>query len=85
MLEAGAPEALDALGARAWFADAFIEIDETRFPGQAIELIERFGAEVNLANVPPGHVIRLEGFRRGLGHAMDYPYFRRRLAERGEG
>ncbi len=82
MLEQAAPEALDALRDRDWFEVAFIEIDEARFPGQAVELIERFGPEVNLANVPAGHAIRLEGFRRGLGRAMDYPYFRKRLAQR---
>jgi hypothetical protein len=27
---------------------------------------------VNLANVTPGQVLRLEGFRRGIGRAVNY-------------
>jgi phosphosulfolactate synthase len=35
-------------------------------------MIRDFGPEVSLANVAPGQVLRLEGFRRGIGRAVDY-------------
>jgi len=34
--------------------------------------VKTFGPEVNLANITPGQVLRLEGFRRGIGRAVDY-------------
>ena len=31
-----------------------------------------FGRDVNLANIAPGQVLRLEGFRQGVGRAVNY-------------
>lgn len=58
------------------FKDLFIEVDNDRFPGQHTDLIKRFGPEINLANVGPAHVIRLESFRRGCGRQIDYPFMK---------
>jgi phosphosulfolactate synthase len=35
-------------------------------------LIKDYGPDVNLANIAPGQVMRLEGFRRGVGRAVNY-------------
>jgi phosphosulfolactate synthase len=47
-------------------------VDPYRFPQQHAQIIRDFGPEVNLANVTPGQVLRLEGFRLGIGRAVDY-------------
>lgn len=75
------PDELKTLKSAPWFDAIFIEIDSDRFPTQHIDMIKQFGPEVNLANVAPAHVIRLENFRRGRGRAMDYPFFRKLAAE----
>jgi phosphosulfolactate synthase len=54
-----------------------IEVDPYRFPQQHAKIIQDFGPEVNLANVTPGQVLRLEGFRRGIGRAVDYSLLER--------
>lgn len=81
LLAAERPDELEALKSAAWFEAVFIEIDSDRFPDQHIEMIRRFGPDVNLANVAPAHIIRLENFRRGLGRAVDYPFFKALAAE----
>ncbi len=72
MLVAARADAIPALQAQPWFDRLIIEADPYRFPQQHVELIKTFGIEVNLANVTPGQVLRLEGFRRGIGRAVDY-------------
>ena len=72
MLVAARADAIPALKAQPWFDRLLIEADPYRFPQQHVELIKTFGVEVNLANVTPGQVLRLEGFRRGIGRAVDY-------------
>ena len=69
--------AIPALMAQPWFGRLLIEADPYRFPHQHVELIRTFGVEVNLANVTPGQVLRLEGFRRGIGRAVDYSIIER--------
>lgn len=76
LLAAEKPDELEALKSASWFNAVFVEIDSDRFPDQHIDMIKRFGPDVNLANVAPAHIIRLENFRRGLGRAVDYPFFR---------
>jgi phosphosulfolactate synthase len=66
------PDVLRTLPAQPWFEHIVIEADPYRFPGQHIEILRDFGPEVNLANVAPGQVLRLEGFRRGIGRAVNY-------------
>jgi phosphosulfolactate synthase len=72
LLAAGGRDALAALAAQPWFEHVLIEVDPYRFPGQHVKMIRDFGPEVNLANVTPGQVLRLEGFRRGIGRAINY-------------
>ena len=57
---------------KGWFDRLLIEADPYRFPKQCAELVQTFGPEVNLANITPGQVLRLEGFRLGIGRAVDY-------------
>ena len=70
-------DAIPALMAQPWFSRLLIEADPYRFPQQHVELIRTFGVEVNLANITPGQVLRLEGFRRGIGRAVDYSIIER--------
>jgi phosphosulfolactate synthase len=35
-------------------------------------MLRDFGRDVNLANIAPGQVLRLEGFRQGVGRAVNY-------------
>jgi phosphosulfolactate synthase len=72
LLAAQGADALAALAAQPWFDHVLIEVDPYRFPAQHVKMIQDFGAEVNLANVAPGQVLRLEGFRRGIGRAVNY-------------
>lgn len=70
-----APDRLGELARRDWFERVLIEADPYRFPAQHVELIGQFGRDVNLANVAPGQVFRLEGLRRGIGRAVNYSMF----------
>jgi phosphosulfolactate synthase len=72
LLAQQSPESLRLLGAQPWFEHVLIEVDPYRFPQQHVQLLRDFGAEVNLANVTPGQVLRLEGLRRGIGRAVNY-------------
>ena len=72
MLAAKNPGALGELARETWFEDVLIEVDPYRFPQQHVQMIRDFGPEVSLANVAPGQVLRLEGFRRGVGRAVNY-------------
>jgi phosphosulfolactate synthase len=77
MLVAARADAIPALQAQPWFERLLIEADPYRFPKQHVELIGTFGNEVNLANITPGQVLRLEGFRRGIGRGVDYSIIKR--------
>ena len=77
MLVAARADAVAALMTQPWFDRLLIEADPYRFPQQHVELIRTFGNEVNLANITPGQVLRLEGFRRGIGRAVDYSIIKR--------
>jgi phosphosulfolactate synthase len=74
-----APEQLKAMASAPWFERILIEADPYRFPKQHVSLLKNFGIDVNLANIAPGHALRLEGLRRGIGRAVDYSL----LAEQG--
>lgn len=63
---------LDELRRQNWFDRIIIEADPYRFPQQHVGLIEQFGPDVNLCNIASGQVLRLEGFRRGIGRAVGY-------------
>jgi len=60
----------------------FIEVNSEDFPNQHLALIERFGPDVNLANVAPAHGYKLELLRRVRGRRIDYPFFREPIAAR---
>ena len=72
MLVKAAPGALAEIARQPWYDKLLIEVDPYRFPQQHAGLLETFGPEINLANVTPGQVLRLEGLRRGIGRAVDY-------------
>jgi phosphosulfolactate synthase len=72
LLARDTPDALMALAAQPWFDNIIIEVDPYRFPEQHVKILRDFGPEVNLANVTPGQILRLEGFRRGIGRAVNY-------------
>ncbi|HEX6006490.1 MAG TPA: phosphosulfolactate synthase [Burkholderiales bacterium] len=72
LLVRDAPDAIRTLAAEPWFDAVVIEADPYRFPQQHVELLRDFGPEANLANITPGQVLRLEGFRRGIGRAVNY-------------
>lgn len=63
---------LDELARQAWFEHVWVEADPYAFPRQHVALLDTFGLDVNLANVAAGQALRLEGFRRGIGRAVDY-------------
>jgi phosphosulfolactate synthase len=65
-------DALGALSRQPWFEQILIEVDPYRFPQQHAQIIRDFGPDVNLANVTPGQILRVEGFRCGIGRAVDY-------------
>jgi phosphosulfolactate synthase len=72
LLARDAPKAVAALAAQPWFDHVVIEADPYRFPQQHVQLLRDFGPEANLANITPGQILRLEGFRRGIGRAVNY-------------
>jgi phosphosulfolactate synthase len=72
LLARDTPDALLSLAAQPWFDRVIIEVDPYRFPEQHVKILRDFGPEVNLANVTPGQILRLEGFRRGVGRAVNY-------------
>lgn len=72
LLVNSAPGAIDALRRQPWFKHLLIEVDPYRFPQQHAQMVRDFGPEVNLANVTPGQALRMEGFRQGIGRAVDY-------------
>jgi phosphosulfolactate synthase len=72
LLANSSADALRRLPQQPWFDHILIELDPYRFPQQHAQIIRDFGSEVNLANVTPGQVLRVEGFRRGIGRAVDY-------------
>jgi phosphosulfolactate synthase len=77
MLVAARADAIPELKKQSWFDRLLIEADPYRFPQQHAGLINTFGNEVNLANITPGQVLRLEGFRRGIGRGVDYSIIKR--------
>lgn len=82
LLAAERPDELVAMKSAPWLDDIFIEVDTNEFPTRQIALIERFGPEVNMANVAPSHVYKIEMLRRGRGRWIDYPFFRDMVAQK---
>ncbi len=72
LLARDAPDSLRTLSAQDWFDHVVIEADPYRFPQQHVQMLRDFGRDVNLANIAPGQVLRLEGFRQGVGRAVNY-------------
>ena len=72
LLARDAPDAIATLAAQPWFDHVVIEADPYRVPQQHVQLLRDFGPEANLANITPGQILRLEGFRRGIGRAVNY-------------
>ena len=72
LLAADKPDALVSLAREPWFEHLVIEADPYRFPEQHVKLLRDFGNDVNLANITAGQILRLEGFRQGIGRAVNY-------------
>lgn len=72
LLAKDAPDSLKALSSQDWFDHVVIEADPYRFPQQHVQMLRDFGRDVNLANIAPGQILRLEGFRQGVGRAVNY-------------
>lgn len=72
LLAKDAPESIKTMSAQDWFDHVVIEADPYRFPQQHVQMLRDFGRDVNLANIAPGQVLRLEGFRQGVGRAVNY-------------
>ncbi|MEX0827557.1 MAG: phosphosulfolactate synthase [Haliea sp.] len=72
LLAAEAPQVLNALGQQPWFDHVVLEPDTGQYPKQHCWMIEAFGPNVSMCNIRAGHVIRMEGFRRGLGRQVHY-------------
>lgn len=70
------PTVLERIVEESWISNVFFEVDPTKFPQSHVAQIERFGAQVNLANVAVGQALRLEGLRRGVGRGVDYAMFK---------
>ncbi len=85
LLDQERPGEMDEMAKAPWFEHVFLEVESDRFPRQHADLIARFGPGVNLANVAPGHVIRLENLRRGRGRPIDNPFFKELVATFEEG
>lgn len=83
MLAEAAPDEFHKLPQQSWYKHVVIEPDPFRFPKQHIELIRDFGPDVSLCNVTPEQVIKLEGFRRGIGRAVQYSYLSDALKQKG--
>lgn len=72
LLARDAPDRLQQLSAQDWFSHVVIEADPYCFPQQHVQMLRDFGRDVNLANIAPGQILRLEGFRQGIGRAVNY-------------
>ena len=83
LLAAKRPDEFEAMKSAEWMDRVFIEVETGEFPKPQIDLIERFGPDVNIANVAPAHVYKLEMLRRGRGRWIDYPFFRDLVASHG--
>lgn len=66
------PRLLTEITQSAWFDKVFIEANPYAFPKEHVELLEKFGADVNLANITADQALRLQGLRYGIGRAMNY-------------
>ena len=67
-------QALQALPKQPWFKHCVLEPDPYSFPQQHIQMIKDFGPDVSLCNVTPEQVLKLEGFRRGIGRPVQYSF-----------
>ena len=74
MLAEGSPAEYKKLRDQKWYPHIVIEPDPYRFPKQHVELIQEFGPDVSLCNVSAEQVLKLEGFRRGIGRAVHFSY-----------
>ncbi len=72
LLARDSPQRLRELSAQDWFEHVVIEADPYCFPQQHVQMLRDFGRDVNLANIAPGQILRLEGFRQGIGRAVNY-------------
>ena len=66
------PGILSAIVKSAWFHHVFIEADPYAFPKGHVELLDKFGKDVNLANITADQALRMQGFRYGIGRAVNY-------------
>jgi phosphosulfolactate synthase len=74
MLAEATPKEFLKLRDQTWYPHIVIEPDPYRFPKQHVDLIEKFGPDVSLCNVSAEQVLKLEGFRRGIGRAVHFSF-----------
>jgi phosphosulfolactate synthase len=74
MLAEATPKEFLKLRDQKWYPHIVIEPDPYRFPKQHVDLIEKFGPDVSLCNVSAEQVLKLEGFRRGIGRAVHFSF-----------
>ena len=79
MLAAENPQTFQSLSQQHWFKHCVLEPDPYSFPQQHIQMLEDFGADVSLCNVTPDQVLKLEGFRRGIGRPVQYSFLSKDL------
>lgn len=66
------PKVLTEITKSAWFDKVFIEANPYTFPKEHVDLLEKFGADVNLANITADQALRMQGLRYGIGRAVNY-------------
>lgn len=74
MLASENPKAFQTLPKQPWFKHCVLEPDPYSFPQQHIQMINDFGPDISLCNVTPEQVLKLEGFRRGIGRPVQYSF-----------
>lgn len=72
VLERDAPQRLEEIKHKEWFSKLFFEADPWNFPKQHVHLLKTFGNDVNLSNVAPGHLLRLEDCRLGMARPVNF-------------
>ncbi|NYT23247.1 phosphosulfolactate synthase [Alcaligenaceae bacterium] len=66
------PDVLSQIIGSSWFDKIFIEANPYTFPKEHVGLLDKFGADVNLANIAADQALRLQGLRYGIGRAVNY-------------
>ncbi|GEM_PF-410271 len=69
-----APETLVELRKQPWMSKLFFEPDPFSFPKQHVRMLEQFGTDLNMCNIAPGQVVRLEDYRLGMARPVNFKF-----------